>query len=424
MGSSICKEARCRRGVWPVRRARTRTSRAGSVENTCADGARTELASRDGAGRGIPVIPLAAIDVGGTYATAAVAAAMLTVGQLVLALPAGSLVNRFNEKTAMLVAGIVTAVGGVVALLSSTLAILMLSIFVMGSGVAVFQLARHAWITTAVPVAVRGRSLSLVAGFNRLGMLAGPFFAAATIAAAGEVASAFITVVVTSALLVILVAFARFPTEDKWPEGDSEEAAGVLSTMVENRRVLATLGLLISVVSTMRTTRRIFVPLVGVALGMDAITISLIVGFSAAIDFSLFYVGGVIIDRLGRLWVAIPTLVIFGVTHLVIAVADRLPAGSIWFIAAAMLMAVGNGISAGLVATVRLRSCRSAQTRRFPWFLASVSEIGPSLAPLAIAGLIAKVSLGVGSAAAGGLALFAAMLLPHYMRRYLPPSVR
>ncbi len=377
-----------------------------------------------GQGAVIPVIPLAAIDVGGTYATAAVAAAMLTVGQLVLALPAGSLVNRFNEKTAMLVAGVVTAVGGVVALLASTLAILMLSIFVMGSGVAVFQLARHAWITTAVPVAVRGRSLSLVAGFNRLGMLAGPFIAAATIAAAGEVASAFITVVVTSALLVILVAFARFPTEDKWPEGDSEEAAGVLSTMVENRRVLATLGLLISVVSTMRTTRRIFVPLVGVALGMDAITISLIVGFSAAIDFSLFYVGGVIIDRLGRLWVAIPTLVIFGVTHLVIAVADRLPAGSIWFIAAAMLMAVGNGISAGLVATV---GSDLADPRRPAAFLGSwrlVSEIGPSLAPLAIAGLIAKVSLGVGSAAAGGLALFAAMLLPHYMRRYLPPSVR
>jgi MFS family permease len=377
-----------------------------------------------GQGAVIPVIPLAAIDVGGTYATAAVAAAMLTVGQLVLALPAGSLVNRFNEKTAMLVAGVVTAVGGVVAFLASTLAILMVSIFVMGSGVAVFQLARHAWITTAVPVAVRGRSLSLVAGFNRLGMLAGPFIAAATIAAAGEVASAFITVVVTSALLVILVAFARFPAEDKWPEGDSGEVAGVLSTMVENRRVLATLGLLISVVSTMRTTRRIFVPLVGVALGMDAITISLIVGFSAAIDFSLFYVGGVIIDRLGRLWVAIPTLVIFGVTHLVIAVAERLPAGSIWFIAAAMLMAVGNGISAGLVATV---GSDLADPRRPAAFLGSwrlVSEIGPSLAPLAIAGLIAKVSLGVGSAAAGGLAIFAAMLLPHYMRRYLPPSVR
>jgi MFS family permease len=376
-----------------------------------------------GAGQGavVPAIPIAALEIGGSYAKAAVVAAMLPAGQLVCALPAGSFVNRFNEKTAMLTAGVVTAMGGVGAFFAATLLTLMVSVFLIGGGVAVFTMARHTWITVAVPVEVRGRSLSLVAGFNRLGMMAGPFLAAVAFAVADEVRSAFITVVATSTLLVVLVSFTRFPVEPPADE-NLEEMPRVFRTMWENRGVLIRLGLLMSIVSTLRTTRQTFVPLVGVALGMDEVTIALIVGYASAIDFSLFYVGGLIVDRMGRLWVAVPTLAIFGASHFVLAVADRLPDGRIWFTAAVMVMAVGNGISAGVVATM---GSDLADPRKPAAFLGSwrlVTELGPSLAPLAIAAVIATVSLGVGCAAAGALALLGAVALPRYVHRYLPAT--
>lgn len=377
-----------------------------------------------GQGAVVPAIPIAALEISGSYATAVAAGAMLTFGQLVAALPAGSFVNRFSEKIAMLAAGAVTAVGGVCAFLATTLPTLMLGVFFVGCGIAVFQMARHTWITVAVPVAVRGRSLSLVAGFNRLGMLVGPFLAAAAFAAAGEVSSAFIAVVITSALLIILVAFTRFPAEQPLAEEDSSATPRVFPTMWENRGALRSVGLLISIVSTMRTTGRILVPLVGVALGMDAVTIALIVGYAAALDFSLFYVGGLIIDRLGRLWVAVPTLILFGVSHVVLAAADRLPAGSVWFVSAVVAMAIGNGISAGVIATM---GSDLADPRKPAVFLGSwrlVTQLGPSLAPLTIAGLTATASLGAGCAAAGGLALFGAAALPRYVRKYLPTSPR
>ncbi|MCZ9339431.1 hypothetical protein NGM37_16800, partial [Streptomyces sp. TRM76130] len=90
-------------------------------------------------------------------------------------------------------------------------------------------------------------------------------------------------------------------------DGEPAEAAPrVLRTVWERRRVLFTLGLTLSVVSTMRTTRRILVPLVGTAVGLDEVTVTVVVGLAAGLDFSLFYAGGVVTDRWGRVAVALP----------------------------------------------------------------------------------------------------------------------
>lgn len=372
-----------------------------------------------GSGQGavVPAIPLAAFEVTGSYASAALVAAMLTFGQLLFALPAGSLVTRINEKTAMLASTAVTAAGGLGAFFAPSLWTLMVSVFLMGSGVAVFTMARHAWITVAVPIGVRGRSLSAVAFFNRFGLLIGPFLAAALFAGTGAVRSAFMTVVVTSVVLFALVLAARFPVDDKTGDDDRPR---VFRTLWESRGVLLRLGLVVSILSTMRTTRRIFVPLIGIALGIDAVGIALIVGFSSAIDLAMVYLGGMVIDRFGRLWVAVPPLVVFGLTHLVIAGAAHLPNSQVWFISAVMIMAAGNGISGGAVATI---GSDLADQRNPGAFLGSwrlITELGPSLVPLAIGGLTAVASIGVACAATGVLALFGAALLPRYVRRYLP----
>ena len=380
-----------------------------------------------GQGAVLPTIPIAALDFGATYATAAITAAMLPLGQLMFALPAGALVSRFSEKAVMLAATVTTLLGGVGAFVAPSLPILMVCSFLIGSGVAVFTMARHAWITVAVPVEVRGRSLSLVASFNRLGMFIGPFLTAATLAVAHSTRSAFAVVIATEVVLLVLVACIRFPrnASDIKQEAPSDvpyDTQGVFATLWSNRGVLLRLGAVVSILGTLRMTRKIFVPLVGVALGMDAVSVAVLVGVAAGIDWALVYVGGIIIDRLGRLWVALPPMIVFGVTHIVMAVAGYLPASQIWFVAAVLLMAAGNGISAGVVATM---GSDLADPRNPGPFLGSwrlVTDFTPSLAPLAISGLVAVASLNVACAAAGVLALIGAMLLPRYVRRYLPTN--
>jgi hypothetical protein len=52
---------------------------------------------------------------------------------------------------------------------------------------------------------------------------------------------------------------------------------------------------------------------------LDAQTIALVVGISGAIDFALFYASGQVMDRFGRLWAALPAMVLMGSGFLALA---------------------------------------------------------------------------------------------------------
>jgi MFS family permease len=372
-----------------------------------------------GQGAAMPVTLLAARSLTGSSATAATVAALLTVGQLLLALPAGWLVGRYGERRVMLLATAVTAAGGTAAYLARSVWLLAVGALVIGSGAAVFTMARHTWVTVAVPAPVRGRSLSALAGATRLGLFAGPLLAAAAMRLSGGVRSGFLVVVVVCVPLAVLVLSAPF--QEAGGDGAGDEAAPrVLRTVWERRRVLLTLGLTLSVVSTMRTTRRILVPLVGTAVGLDEVTVTVVVGLAAGLDFALFHAGGVVTDRWGRVAVALPALVVFGVCHLGLAFAPRLPLAVCWFLGSTALMAIANGWSGGVVPTVGsdLADPRSPAPFLGSWRLAT--ELGPSVAPFAVAALAGALSLAAACAAVAALAALAALLLPAHARRHLP----
>jgi hypothetical protein len=90
------------------------------------------------------------------------------------------------------------------------------------------------------------------------------------------------------------------------------ERIGVLRTMWRFRRVLSRLGLAAASLSAVRSARQVVLPLWGFSIGLDAQTIALVVGISGAIDFALFYASGQVMDRFGRLWAALPAMVLMG----------------------------------------------------------------------------------------------------------------
>ena len=54
------------------------------------------------------------------------------------------------------------------------------------------------------------------------------------------------------------------------------------------------------------------VPLWADHLGLDAATTSLIYGLAGGIDMLVFYPAGKVMDRKGRTWVAVPSMLIMG----------------------------------------------------------------------------------------------------------------
>ena len=101
--------------------------------------------------------------------------------------------------------------------------------------------------------------------------------------------------------------------------GGTQPGAGVFRTMWEYRRLLSRLGLAAASLSAVRSARQLVLPLWGVSIGLDASTIALVVGLSGAIDFALFYASGQVMDRFGRLWAALPAMVLMGLGFLALA---------------------------------------------------------------------------------------------------------
>ena len=217
-----------------------------------------------GVGQGaiIPIIPLFASQIGASLAAAALAAAMLTMGQLVASLPAGWLVVRVGEKNGMYYAAAAAGAGATICWVATNIGTLIAGVFLFGMSNAVFALARHSFVTVAVPLSHRGRGLSLMAGANRLGVLLGPFISAVVVHIAGGVRPAFGTAVGSSVVIAVaLWLFAKDADMEKYAEFErvdgSPDATGMWTTFKASRGPLTRVGMSAGLIATMRVTRQV-----------------------------------------------------------------------------------------------------------------------------------------------------------------------
>lgn len=352
-----------------------------------------------GYGAILPLVALSARALGASVGTAALIVALNGIGQLIGDLPAGALAARIGERRALIAACLVDSAGLLGAFLARSLLLLAAAVLVTGLAGAVFSLARQAYLTEAIPVRMRARALSTLGGTFRIGSFVGPFVGAAIVtrwsigSAYGFAAAMSLSAALLTAALPDITAHGRARRGR-----DGTRHRGVFSVLVEHRRVLRTLGVGVLLISAARATRSSIVPLWAQSQGIDAATTSLIFGISAGVDMLLFYPGGVIMDRFGRVWVAVPSMVVLGLGFLLLP----LTSGPLTVGLVAALMGLGNGISAGIVMTLGAdASPRDARTQFLGgWRLCS--DLGNALGPLVISAVslfapltVAALSMGV-----------------------------
>jgi MFS family permease len=105
---------------------------------------------------------------------------------------------------------------------------------------------------------------------------------------------------------------------------------------------IGTVGMLVAV---MRTSRTLGLPLLAIAIHLPAETTALFIGIAGAVDLSLFFLSGQVMDKYGRRWAAIPTLVGMSLSNLLFFVVTDSP----MFLTVAIILAIANAFSAGLV---------------------------------------------------------------------------
>ncbi|MGP6203699.1 MFS transporter [Microbacterium sp. F2] len=407
-----------------------------------------------GEGAVIPLIPVIAAQLGADVAGAALVASALVVGQLAGNLPAGWAVARFGERITMAVAGTLALLGVAGMIVAPVLGVFAASVLLIGVCAAAFGLARHSFMTTRVPLSFRSRGMSLLGGTFRLGMFVGPFVAAALLAAFGDEHAAIWFFGVCLLATVLLVVFAADPeqlfsavetdaesdaaaekTREELDEEDTGEAItgsirvpgsreSVFAVAWRYRAVLSRLGVAAASLAAVRSARQVVLPLWGVSIGLDAQTIALVVGVSGAIDFALFYASGQVMDRFGRLWAALPAMLLMGLGFLALAFTHDLDSSAMWFAMFAAVLGVGNGLSSGILLTLGADVAPRTDPAPFLGSWRMFTDAGGAAAPLLVSGIAAVSTLSVATGAVGVLGLLGAAAFVRWVPRFVPRSGR
>lgn len=395
-----------------------------------------------GEGAVIPLIPVIAANMGADIAAAALVASALVLGQLCGNLPAGWAVARIGERFTMVIAGVISMVAVGVMVFAPALGVFAASVFLLGFCAAAFGLARHAFMTTRVPIAFRARALALLGGSFRLGIFIGPFVTAALLQVFGSEHASIWFFLACLVVMVTLVMFGPDPEKTILPvqtaassamSEDTGEAVigpirlprsdrhvGVFQTMWQYRGVLGRLGLAAASLSSLRSTRQVLLPLWGISLGLDAQTIALVVGVSGAIDFALFYASGQVMDRFGRLWAAMPAMVLMGAGFLALSFTHDGDAAVLWFGMLAAVLGVGNGLSSGILMTLGADSSPPQNPAAFLGSWRTLTDAGGALAPLIVAGVTAVASLSVAAGVMGAIGFLGALGFVRWIPRITP----
>ncbi len=373
-----------------------------------------------GEGAVIPLLPVLAARLGADIAVAALVASALVVGQLCGNIPAGIAVAHLGERLTMAAASVLSLLGLAGMLLAPSLPLFAASVFVIGFCAAAFGLARQAFMTTRVPLSFRARALSLLGGAFRLGIFVGPFVAAGllTLFRTEDAAVWFFGGCMVATVVLVLVG----PDPERLAGATSaaHRPHGVFRTMWQHRTVLSRLGAAAATLAAVRSARQVVLPLWGVSLGLDAKTIALVVGVSGAIDFALFYASGQVMDRFGRLWAALPAMLLMGTGFLALSFTHGLPNAELWFGMFAAVLGVGNGLSSGILLTLGADVAPRPDPAPFLGSWRTLADAGGAAAPLVVSAITALASLSVATGAIGVVGLCGAAAFARWVPRFVP----
>lgn len=364
----------------------------------------------------IPIIPATALRLGADLPLAGIIAGMLMLGTLLADIPAARLVNRVGERRAMIIAASVAALGILLALVANNLWLLGFGVLAMGAAVAVFGLARHAFLTEHVPYSHRARSLAILGGMFRGGNFAGPMLGSLVIVLFGVSAAFYLgaALCIAAATLVLRTPLDRLADTPEVKPGATWQVAK------REAKKLVTVGLGAGILGALRTTRAIGIPLIGLSIGLDEATLALLIGIGGALDFALFYTSGQVMDRFGRRWAAVPTLIGLGLTHLtVFMITDQVS-----FLAVVLLMALANGLGSGVILVLGSDLAPSGQKNEFlaSYRLLVDGTLASTPPLLALIASFSTVAFAMGSFGVAGF--FAAWLIGHYLPKFAPEPQR
>jgi MFS family permease len=356
------------------------------------------------------LLPLDGLGRGGLFAGFALPG-MLAVGTALVNVPGAMAVARFGHR-AVMTCGLSSAALGtaVMALVPGSLLLTALAALVCGLGMGVWGLARVTYLADAVPLERRGRVIASVAGVYRLGMLIGPAITG-FIADAWERSAVLYGAAALNAAAWLLIAFALPPglPAARHSEPPQSPLRLVASLAREHGRVLATAGGAMWALALLRSARLLLLPICGTMLGLDPSQVGLIKSWSAAADALLFYPVGLMMDRLGRKWTAVPCLLLLSLGVFITAWADSY----LGLVIGGVIAGIGNGMGSGINMTLAGDFAPERRRAEFIGVWRLWTDMGAAVAPFVMGGIAELLVLSAAGAVTAGLGLIGMFVMAY-----------
>jgi MFS family permease len=365
----------------------------------------------------LPVITLSAIDRGASTPVAALFGALLGIGSIVTNIPSGILAGRIGERKSMIVAAIATAAGLVLCLTdlgrgAGSLLVYGLGVLLIGAASSVYGLARQSYLTEMVPPHMRARALSTLGGTLRIGVFVGPFLGAGAMDLWGLPGAYYVSLAAIAAAGVIVYRVPDLELSDQHRAAAAQVTTwGILKRY---RRTFVTLGAGVLLLSAIRQTRQVVIPLWAAHIGLSPTANSIIYGVAGAVDALTFYPAGKVMDVYGRRWVAVPCVIIMGVSFVLMPMTHAATTLAL----TAMIMGFGNGIGSGIVMTLAADISPEVGRPTFLGIWRELADAGAGVGPLILSAVTAVAGLASGIFVSGLVGFAAAAALWAWIPRH------
>lgn len=362
-----------------------------------------------GLGAVLPVLALSVLsfDYGAVIASLAVAA--YSVGRILGSALGGRLAAGMGPARAAMLMLAVIGAGAAICAASPAVVPFVLGALTVGVGHAGYHIARQGQVNAVVQAQYRARALTTLAGVWRIANFVGPLMGAAIIGLWG-MHVVYVAAVVAAA--AAMVALRLSPAWHLRRTAEPEERVSPLTVVKDNSRIFRTLGVTVVFNGAVRAARLVVIPLWATHVGLSPEVSTLIFGINAAVDMVLFYPAGIVMDRYGRVWTAIPSALMLGLGTIALTATS----GALGVTLAAIALGIGNGWGSGLIMTlaadVAPRATRSVFTG--VWMVAQ--DVGGFIGP-AVVSVGAVIALPVGFWLVGG----AGMATAYGFYRWIPP---
>ena len=155
------------------------------------------------------------------------------------------------------------------------------------------------------------------------------------------------------------------------------------------------------------------IPLWAEGIGLDAATTSLIYGLAGGIDMLVFYPAGKVMDRKGRNWVVVPSMVVMGTALLAMPFTHA----STSLLVVSLAIGFGNGIGSGVLMTLGADYSPIVGRAHFLGLWRLMADLGSTGGPALLSAITALVSLAGAIWCTGLIAFAAAWVLWHWIPR-------